>query len=608
MTDSANITVSNHRLRKAMSQANDDDLKSHTQKMGDKIRSELELKIGEILKIYPYKDKCEVKIAGTNQKTTCLIAHDILSEGMNVSGFPKGTTTHEKADEVIIPLETIYGIILDVNTGKKKQKCIVSYINLDRPHTKNNAKNGEYKIQVGDNKISVTDKYININSKNLFVNGLPYDSPELQNYYSKTTIDNIQEDNDNQLTEIIEKLDNIDVDRIIEIVEDFKKNFAVKVNTLPIASQDTLGKIYLVKNGNYYDEYLTFQNGETYSWEKIGSTDGSGGTVTWESITGKPSNFPPSSHNHGSLTNNGTLNNDTLIVKNIAVTDSNNSLRTITKLPYSKISETPKIPSKISDLENDGSFIETSSTNGLVRNDGTIDTTNYLSSLPSHIHDDRYYTETEIDSKLEDKQDVLRNQENIKSINGISLLGSGNITIQGGGGSGGSTIQGYYWDDSTKQMVLEYSNGSIADLIYPVGSIYMSVNNVNPSTLFGGEWVQIKDTFLLACGDIYSSDGDVATAQHGEATVSLTKSQMPRHNHTQAEHRHTMSGNYSDGSGSGSAYMYSSSRNVTTRYTDYQTPVINHTGGTGTANADSNGSPHNNMPPYMSVYVWKRVQ
>ena len=599
MTDSANITVTNHRLKKAMSQVNDDDLKSHTKKMGDKIKSELELKIGEILKIYPYKDKCEVKIAGTNQKTTCLIAHDILSEGMNVSGFPKGTTTHEKADEVIIPLETIYGIILDVNTGKKRQKCVVSYVNLDRPHTKNNAKNGEYKIQVGDNKISVTDKYININSSNFFVNGLPYDSPELQNYYSKTTIDNIQEDNDNQLTELYEKIDEIDIESVIALLEDFKTNFAVKVNTLPTASQDTLGKIYLVKTNNNYDEYLTLRNNDAYVWEKIGSTSGGGGTVTWESITGKPSSYPPSNHNHGSLTNNGTIDSNTLIIKNIAVTDSNNFLRTVNKIPYSKISETPSIPSKISDLENDGSFIETSTTNGLVRNDGTIDTTQYLSSLPSHTHDDRYYTESEIDSKLEGKQDVLRNQENIKSINGISLLGSGNIIIEGGG-SGGSTIQGYYWDDSTKQMVLEYSNGSIADLIYPVGSIYMSVNSTNPSALFGGEWVQIKDTFLLACGDTYSSDGDVATAQHGEATHTLTVNEMPSHTHTQNAHSHNMG--YRDKydiSGSARGVLQNgASASEGNASTSSVTATNQNTGG---------GQAHNNMPPYMSVYVWKRT-
>ena len=74
------------------------------------------------------------------------------------------------------------------------------------------------------------------------------------------------------------------------------------------------------------------------------------------------------------------------------------------------------------------------------------------------------------------------------------------------------------------------------DDIYPVGSIYMSVNSTDPSTLFGGTWVQLTDTFLLACGSTYSSDGsNVTTAQHGSATVSLTQSEMPRHTHTNQE-------------------------------------------------------------------------
>lgn len=174
MTDSASITVTNHRLRKAMSNANDDDLEAHSKKMGEELKSELKLHLGEILKFYPYRDKCEVRIKGSSKTETCLIAHDILSEGMNVSGFPKGTVAHEKSEEVIIPSETIYGIILDVDIGGKNQKCIVSYINLDRTHTSNNAHKGEYKIQVGKNVISLTDNYININSDNLFINGLPY--------------------------------------------------------------------------------------------------------------------------------------------------------------------------------------------------------------------------------------------------------------------------------------------------------------------------------------------------------------------------------------------------------------------------------------------------
>lgn len=195
MTDSASITVTNHRLKKAMSNLNDDDLKAHTKKLGEKIKSELTLHIGEITKIYPYRDKCTVKIKGSDDVQTCLIAHDILSEGMNVSGFPKGQVTHEKAEEVIIPSETIYGIILDVDVGGKKQKCVVSYINLDRKHTPNNASRGEYKIQVGKNVISLTDQYININSDNLFINGLPYTEAykPLDDYYDKEEMDNMME-------------------------------------------------------------------------------------------------------------------------------------------------------------------------------------------------------------------------------------------------------------------------------------------------------------------------------------------------------------------------------------------------------------------------------
>lgn len=45
----------------------------------------------------------------------------------------------------------------------------------------------------------------------------------------------------------------------------------------------------------------------------------------------------------------------------------------------------------------------------------------------------------------------------------------------------------------------------LSDIIYPVGSIYISVNSTNPSVYFGGSWEQIKDRFLLACGDTYNN-------------------------------------------------------------------------------------------------------
>lgn len=56
----------------------------------------------------------------------------------------------------------------------------------------------------------------------------------------------------------------------------------------------------------------------------------------------------------------------------------------------------------------------------------------------------------------------------------------------------------------------------LLNAIYPVGSIYMSVNNISPATLFGGTWEQLKDRFLLGAGDVYTAGntGGAATHEH----------------------------------------------------------------------------------------------
>lgn len=64
------------------------------------------------------------------------------------------------------------------------------------------------------------------------------------------------------------------------------------------------------------------------------------------------------------------------------------------------------------------------------------------------------------------------------------------------------------------------------DDIYPIGSIYMNINNINPEIVFGGQWEQIQDKFLLAAGSTYTG-GDTG----GEATHTLTVAEMPNHNH-----------------------------------------------------------------------------
>ena len=119
---------------------------------------------------------------------------------------------------------------------------------------------------------------------------------------------------------------------------------------------------------------------------------------------------------------------------------------------------------------------------------------------------------------------------------------------------------------------------SLSD-IYPIGSIYMSINNTNPGTLFGGVWEQIKDTFLLASGDTYE-----AGTTGGEATHTLTTNEIPAHSHGIKINAPTA---VSSGSGN---WVFQGSSDVH-KWTE-------NAGG---------GQAHNNMPPYLTVYVWKRV-
>ena len=112
----------------------------------------------------------------------------------------------------------------------------------------------------------------------------------------------------------------------------------------------------------------------------------------------------------------------------------------------------------------------------------------------------------------------------------------------------------------------------------------MSLNSVNPSTLFGGTWEQIKDTFLLAAGATYK-----AGSTGGEATHTLTQDEMPKHNHVIY---YPNAGGPDEGAALG--FPEVGSKNT------WWAPA-SMTGQTGGSAA------HNNMPPYLAVYIWKRT-
>lgn len=96
------------------------------------------------------------------------------------------------------------------------------------------------------------------------------------------------------------------------------------------------------------------------------------------------------------------------------------------------------------------------------------------------------------------------------------------------------------WDGMIRTKDLDGNYISIIDVIYPIGSIYMSVNNISPKVLFGGNWEQIKDRFLIASGEQNESGAIGGTYSH-----TLTKAELPIHNH-QISHTHTINGFYTD--------------------------------------------------------------
>ena len=81
---------------------------------------------------------------------------------------------------------------------------------------------------------------------------------------------------------------------------------------------------------------------------------------------------------------------------------------------------------------------------------------------------------------------------------------------------------------SSNNYIIYADGKNLTDTIYPVGSLYWSSKSTNPSSLFGGTWVQIKDRFVLACGDTYKTVG----ATGGASSVTLSVSNMPSHNHS----------------------------------------------------------------------------
>lgn len=147
------------------------------------------------------------------------------------------------------------------------------------------------------------------------------------------------------------------------------------------------------------------------------------------------------------------------------------------------------------------------------------------------------------------------------------------------------TQQGTPISADVMNNIVDELNGMV-DKIYPVGSVYTSVNNVNPSSLFGGTWVSFASGRTLIGVDTAQTEFNTVQKTGGEKTHTLTTTEIPSHTHMMIGTR---------------SIPEDSSGPFKTPWSDGNPINLRSTGSTG------GGQAHNNLPPYITVYFWLRT-
>ena len=133
---------------------------------------------------------------------------------------------------------------------------------------------------------------------------------------------------------------------------------------------------------------------------------------------------------------------------------------------------------------------------------------------------------------------------------------------------------------------------SVFDMIYPIGSIYISTNSTNPSLLFGGVWESFGAGRTLVGVDTSQAEFNTVQKTGGEKTYRLTYAEMPTHNHNMYSLNNSGDGTITGGGGitqdSGAPYK-----------TYYAKFAMENSGG---------NQAHNNLQPYITVYMWRRIE
>lgn len=165
--------------------------------------------------------------------------------------------------------------------------------------------------------------------------------------------------------------------------------------------------------------------------------------------------------------------------------------------------------------------------------------------------------------------------------------------------------------EELKKYVDQQSPGCVTlDSVYPIGSVYISANGANPNAIIGGTWEEFATGRTLIGYDPSDDDLTETGMTGGEKTHVLTVEEMPSHNHSAStggagKHTHTV-GYRKRQDAYGKGTMDAMHWNTGTASTIETSGVENHSHAV-TVESTGSGMAHNNMPPYITVRMWKRT-
>lgn len=212
-----------------------------------------------------------------------------------------------------------------------------------------------------------------------------------------------------------------------------------------------------------------------------------------------------------------------------------------------------------------------------------------------------------------------------------------------------STLNYKNKDNETKQLsqvtIATITKEQIIDTVYPVGSIYTSINPLNPSVVWGiGTWEEWGSGRVPIGVKVGDSNFNEVEKEGGSYTVSLSESQLPSHSHSYdkvnssseshilttsqiPKHTHKFDDNGQAVTVYGDNQFAKPTADGFAQHADPAwwcgankacSRISNTGGGQGhshninTTSSDSgsigSGNPHNNIQPYITCYMWKRVK